>query len=254
MNDTRNAERIAAQETTSIVFERIDPPLRRKINIAIIERRPPTFKAVHEKFALSRLGVGYHAFYRYARRIRAEAAYVQTLGATLGPEADLPRLLPRVLAQRLLEALATDKPSPRAIQRLTESYRASVSALANVSRHHLLHPRNAREKAENDTFFANLMSIIRDYRQVVAMDEANALRRAQADDDAIADDAPQTAPTPDGPINSIESTDVNPPREAVIGSQSPSPVSDDRVEIPQERTNNRKSAAPRRAPRRNRPS
>ena len=191
MKKEKNSQLATAQEYTSIVFDRIDPPLRQEINVAIIERRPPTFKEVHEKFKLIDRGINYHAFYRYARRIRAEAAYVQTLGASLAPEADLPRLLPRALAQRLLEALAFENPSPRAVQRMTESYRASVAALANVSRHRLLHPRNARETAEDDKFFDDLSAIVKEYRHVVALEER---RMLGIEDDHTHDGAPDSEP------------------------------------------------------------
>lgn len=188
MKKDRNTQLATAQEYTSIVFDKIDAPLRREINIAIIERKPPTFKAVHQKFELAAKGVNYHAFYRYARRIRAEAALFQTLSTTLGVEADLPRLLPRALAQRLLESLAFENPSPRAVQRMTDSYRASVAALVSVSRNNLLHPRKAREAVDQDRAIDDLAAIVKEYHQFAALEDASL---NHSDDTNAAEDARQ---------------------------------------------------------------
>jgi hypothetical protein len=144
------------------MLEKITPDLRRRVNLSIIERDPPTFKAVHRRYQLETLGVGYHAFYRYARRLRAEAALFELAGLVAPPEADVPALLPRVLAQRLLETLAFDDANPRQIQRLTDAYRASVTALTSIRRHQLFPKRKGAPESVDE-----LASLLTEYRELV---------------------------------------------------------------------------------------
>ncbi len=167
------ADLATANETTSIVYRRLDPTLRREINIAIIDPRAISLRAVHRKFQLDQSGINYHAFYRYARRIRAEAVLIEMSAATPSQDGDAQRLLPRVLAQRLLEALAYKNPSPRQIQRLAEAYRASVAALINLRRAGLL-PTQPKDKKDGKPHpltpaDANdeLAAILREYGQLV---------------------------------------------------------------------------------------
>ncbi|MCB9852129.1 MAG: hypothetical protein H6819_03465 [Phycisphaerales bacterium] len=167
------ADLATATETNSLVYRRLDTTLRREINIAIIDRRAESLRAVHRRFNLDASGVNYHAFYRYARRIRAEAALIEMTAATPAQDGDAQRLLPRVLAQRLLECLAFENPAPRRIQRLAEAYRASVAALINLRRAGLLpsKPKDGKQKPltpadAND----ELASIVREYGQLVARD------------------------------------------------------------------------------------
>ncbi|MCB9852132.1 MAG: hypothetical protein H6819_03480 [Phycisphaerales bacterium] len=84
---------------------------------------------------------------------------------------------------------------------MTESYRASVAALANVSRHNLLHPRNAREKAEDDRFFDDLNAVIREYRRVVALEE----KRMLGIDDEPAPERREVSEPPQGVSDAVKS-------------------------------------------------
>ncbi|MCB9856826.1 MAG: hypothetical protein H6818_14185 [Phycisphaerales bacterium] len=168
-----NLDLAFARESNSSVFKRIDASLRREINIAIVERRPATIKEVHEQFQLQDQGIGYHAFYRYARRIRAEASLIETAAAMPDPDNNVPRLITRALAQGLLELLAFEEASPRKIQRLTEAYRASVTALAVITRFNLL-PRNSRKDAAEHT--DDLAAMVRELREL-----------AQREDNQLAD-------------------------------------------------------------------
>jgi len=160
----KNAPLKNDNDTNSIIYRRLDAALRREINIAIIDRQPPTYRGVHQQFQLDRLGINYHAFYRYARRIRAEAAAYEMAGALLPPEADVPALLPRILGQRLLETLAFESPTPRAVQRLTDSYRSAVTSLEKIRRHELL-PRKTKLTPQNAETTNEFLKLIKEHRQ-----------------------------------------------------------------------------------------
>lgn len=162
-------------DTRSSVFERLTADMLRRVNLSIIERDPPTFKAVHRRYQLETLGVGYHAFYRYARRLRAEAALFELAGLTAPPEADVPALLPRLLAQRLLETLAFEDASPRQIQRLTDAYRASITALTSIRRHQLFPKRKGAGESADE-----LASLLTEYRALVEK-ESSAIESGKED-------------------------------------------------------------------------
>jgi len=49
-------------ETRSSILEKVPPPLRRKINCAIIDRQPPTYPAVYKQYDLRNMGVSAAAF------------------------------------------------------------------------------------------------------------------------------------------------------------------------------------------------
>ncbi len=143
MHNDQAADFLASRENNSSIFEKTTPALRREINKALIDRDPPTYKGVFAKFKLSGAGITYHAFYRYARRVRSQAAMFEMTEATATAGTDLPALLPKILAQRLLEVLAFEDVSPRHIQRLTDAYKTAVNTQVLIRRHGLFRNKHA---------------------------------------------------------------------------------------------------------------
>jgi hypothetical protein len=117
------------EDRRQTMFASLTPALRRKVDQAIIDHDPPTYRGVHEKFKLAELGVGYSAFYRYARKLRAGADLLNLADMALPDEPQLARTLPRLLAQRLVEVLLhQEDASPGEIHRLTDAYRLAAGA------------------------------------------------------------------------------------------------------------------------------
>lgn len=125
-------------DSKSSVFERTDPDLRRGIDQALIDRQPPTYKAVYDTFNLRAHGVSFTAFYYYARRVRVAAALAELARTTLPEGASIHDLLPQVLSHRLLEAAIDEDASPRTLQRLADAYRVA-------SQTHFAHRRLAAQ-------------------------------------------------------------------------------------------------------------
>ncbi len=166
MQDNQALANAVKVENNSVVFEKTDPDLRRRINRAIVDRDPPTYKGVFAKFNLAAKGIGFHAFYRYARRLRARAAMFEMAEMTTCTGTDLPAILPKVLAQRLLEVLAFEDVSPRHIQRLTDAYKTAVNTHVAIRRHGLF-----RQKGDGDAG-ADVADLIMQYRELVERAEA----------------------------------------------------------------------------------
>jgi hypothetical protein len=114
----------------SSILAKVPPDLRRQIDIAIVERAPPTYQAVWMTFNLADHGVSYMAFYRYARRLRDRANLAEL--AALGPhdEDDVTNLLPKLIGRELVEELLNnDVPDSREIATPINAHR---QALKNV--------------------------------------------------------------------------------------------------------------------------
>ena len=112
-----------------IVFANLTPALRRKVDQAIIDHDPPTYRGIYDRFKLAEVGVGHSAFYRYARKLRANADLLSMAELALPDEPQLGQALPRLLAQRLVEVLLHEEDaSPGEIHRLTDAYRLAASA------------------------------------------------------------------------------------------------------------------------------
>ncbi|MBN2563561.1 MAG: hypothetical protein JXQ75_21795 [Phycisphaerae bacterium] len=157
---------IEKQDSNSSVLDKTTSQLRREINKALVDRDPPTYKAVYAKFKLEKHGISYHAFYRYARRVRSAAAMFDMAEMTASAGTDLPAVLPKVLAQRLLEVLAFEDVSPRHIQRLADAYKTAVNAQVTIRRHGLF-----RNKGDKDAG-CDIADAIMQYRDLVEHAEA----------------------------------------------------------------------------------
>jgi hypothetical protein len=133
MTDRANLlERI---ETNSSIFEKTSRDLRRQINQAVIDRDPPPYWAIYEHFCLYDFQISFHAFYRYARRLRFHAANLDLAELALPEGTNVADMLPELLAQRLLEVALDESASPRTIQRLADAWRITASARFTLGRH-----------------------------------------------------------------------------------------------------------------------
>jgi hypothetical protein len=86
--------------------------------------------------------------------------------------ADLPAMLPKALAQRLMEALAFENASPRHIQRLTDAYKIAINTQVTIRRHGLF--RNVGDKEPG----GDAADLLQRYIETVERDEANRLAAA----------------------------------------------------------------------------
>jgi len=162
-------------ETNSSLFEKTSRELRRQINQAIIDREPPTYRGIYEHFCLYDFHISFHAFYRYARRLRFHAATLDLAELALPEGTSVNDMLPELLAQRLLEAALDESASAHVIHRLAESWRIAASARFTLGRHaaELENLKNKEVTREND----RLIDTIRRYLKT----SADTLR-ARADD------------------------------------------------------------------------
>lgn len=99
-----NAQRTHENNQSSL-FEKVPPDLLRAVNIAIIERRPPTFRAVWMQFELANFGVSYTAFYRYARRLRDRVNLAEAAGLSAEDDPGVDAAIQKLADRRLLELL-----------------------------------------------------------------------------------------------------------------------------------------------------
>jgi hypothetical protein len=108
------------------MYDKLSPDLRRAIDRAVVDRDPPTFRGVYEKFQLAERGVSFHSLYRYARKLRAQAHRLLLAELTLPDDADLGDAMPRIIGQQLLTTLLYEEAAtPDAIHRLTRAYRTA---------------------------------------------------------------------------------------------------------------------------------
>jgi hypothetical protein len=124
--NARKHDLITMPDSKSSIFEKTDATLREQLNRAIVNRDPPTYQAVFDKFELAARDISFTAFYCYARRIRNTAALVEIIRARPDGAPDADTVLSEVLAERLLEAALDESASPRAIERLSHAYRAAA--------------------------------------------------------------------------------------------------------------------------------
>lgn len=118
----------------STIPAKVPPETLAAIHDALISSERAPYMTIYENFALREKGIGFTAFYNYARPIRLlEACQTQAgLSRTLAPDALT--MLPELIATRLLAALVDDAVPPRQIQYLVDAYRMASNL-------HLAHRR-----------------------------------------------------------------------------------------------------------------
>ncbi len=93
------------ENNKSSLFEKLPPDLRRAVDIAIIERHPPTFRAVWMELQLGRFGVSFTAFYRYARRLRDRVNLAEAAGLAAENDPGIDDAIQKLVSRQLLELL-----------------------------------------------------------------------------------------------------------------------------------------------------
>jgi hypothetical protein len=93
--------------TRSSIFEKLTPDQRKALDVAIIERLPPTFQAVYMEHNLPALGVSFTAFYRYARRLRDRANVAEIAELAGDTDTSLDEPIRKLVGRRLLDLLLT---------------------------------------------------------------------------------------------------------------------------------------------------
>jgi hypothetical protein len=121
-------------ESRSTLFEKLPADLRRRVDQAIIDHDPPTYRAMFAKFKLADHGVSLTAFYYYARRVRAEAEMLHLAALALPESPDVAKSLPALLAYRLLDALNDEGSSPRMLHRLVDAWRIATNTQLELER------------------------------------------------------------------------------------------------------------------------
>src|SRR5206468_5649265 len=112
----------------SSILEKVPADLRRKVDIAVVERVPPTYAGVWTEFKLGELGVSYIAFYRYARRLRDRANLAEIAQLT-ADDADLDTPIRKLVSRQCLEVLLNrDDLAPQDIAAIASALRHAGQA------------------------------------------------------------------------------------------------------------------------------
>ena len=164
-------------ETKSSIFEKTDPDFRRRLDQAIIDHAPPTYKALFAKFDLAAKEISFMAFYRYARRLRTHAAMIELTQRVLPDDCDPVAVIPNLLAHRLLDAAVEESTSPRTLQRLTDAWRFAAQTQLVLERH-----QAAIEEIKKQASSAETDKLLKNYKQYVSLVRAEQAARSCAPD------------------------------------------------------------------------
>jgi hypothetical protein len=113
---------LSCLESQSSLLTKLDADTRRRLDRAIIDRSPPTYRGLYETFELADMDVSFTAFYYYARRLRLRASLLELARLEAPDDANLDKQILPLLAQRLLETLLEEGISSRTILRLAHAY------------------------------------------------------------------------------------------------------------------------------------
>ncbi|MEK6644044.1 MAG: hypothetical protein AABZ08_09055 [Planctomycetota bacterium] len=113
-------------DSTSLVVKNVSPEQLEQLDYAVVTRNPPTYTACYHQFELGSLGISFDVFYRYARKLRTNLRAASLAQHNVPDPEQSEVLLPRLVCQRMVETLLTEKLSPRALLRLAESYRMTA--------------------------------------------------------------------------------------------------------------------------------
>ena len=188
-DQTTTPEKIATQ---SSILEKTDPDFRRRLDQAIIDHDPPTYKALYSKFELATMDISFMAFYRYARRLRTHAAMIELTRQALPDDCDPVAVIPNLLAHRLLDAAIDESTSPRTLQRLTDAWRFAAQTQLVLERH-----QAAIEQLKKNTNSAETDKLIKTVKQYAI--QMLTERAAEHDARQHAAETPSPTPTPSAP-------------------------------------------------------
>lgn len=114
------------RDSASLVVKTLTVDQLEQLDLAIIARDPPTYTACYKQFQLRDLGISFDVFYRYARKLRTNLRAAALANQNVPDPDNSEALLPKLVCQRMVETLLTEKLSPRALLRLAESYRMTA--------------------------------------------------------------------------------------------------------------------------------
>jgi hypothetical protein len=181
-------------ETQSSLYEKLTPDLRRQLDRAIADHEPATYQALFDKFELAGRGVSFAAFYRYARRVRANVALAEFARLSLPDGAPADQFLPEVIGQRLLEAALDEETSAGTLYRLAHAYRIAGEAYYARRRFATQIENDKRKSLTDET--RQLCELARQYGQMTKQHfGAQGLAAQGPDADIEAGDAPAAADT-----------------------------------------------------------
>ena len=121
----------------STLFEKLPSDLRRDLDQAIINRDLPKYRDLHARFDLAAYGVSFSAFFRYARRLRAQADMLHLAQSALPNSSEITQALPTLFAYRLFDALNGETAGSRQLHRLVDSWRVAANTQMALQRHAL---------------------------------------------------------------------------------------------------------------------
>lgn len=114
--------------TRSSIYARVPRELRAKINQAIADADPPSYRGIYDRFDLESLGVTFTPFYYYARRIRHHIQLLEIANIAGPPDADTAAAVHKLVVQRFIEIMLRREVSSRCMLRLAIAYRMTAQA------------------------------------------------------------------------------------------------------------------------------
>ncbi len=114
------------RDGASLIVKTLTVDQLEQLDLAIISRDPPTYTACYKQFELGDHGISFDVFYRYARKLRTNLRAAALAQYNVPDPDNSEALLPKLVCQRMVETLLTEKLSPRALLRLAESYRMTA--------------------------------------------------------------------------------------------------------------------------------
>src|SRR5215468_2881682 len=97
----------------STVLEKLPREVRAAVDRALVNRDPPTYRAIFQKFELNLFNISFSSFYAYGRRVRYEAALLDQAMAVAPSTHDAADIATRLLSMHLILLLQDEDPSPR---------------------------------------------------------------------------------------------------------------------------------------------
>lgn len=113
------------------IFRNLSASARRQIDQAIADRDPPTYREIYNLFDVAAWQISFSAFYRYARKVRAEVDLMHSAALAFPGDQNIHAILPDLIAARLLELIndPDHPPNPEILHRLTRAHRAAAQTL-----------------------------------------------------------------------------------------------------------------------------
>jgi len=169
------------RDAYSSIYDKTTPDDRRKIDRAIVDRDPPTYRGVFKKFGLAEKSVSFTAFYNYARRIRSAATMNNLAQLTAPKETDVAQAIPRLLGNLLVETLLyAEDSSPNAVHRLTQAYCSAINSAVTLHKYkHVFAPRKPVENANDGCPAASVAENLSDLSTDALLALSNATLAAQ---------------------------------------------------------------------------